>query len=516
MKRYIKSSMERPYLYIFKHGIGPGTLPSDVTVVKIKDLPRGYTAVWTDRFLTTSEMDQYDIPYETEINRYLDRIGYCQKNGDVVPCDDVKGSTSIRGFTPAHIDDSDDEESEWYDWWNDVDGYLLRYDDNFKKIIYDFRDKYGMPKNMSDDLCDKLADVIFDYVKNNLERLGIDPNENTDQDYSEFAHERMVEWLVEPYLYGDFWDDYTENGENDVQACDQVTASMSVDTSTLEPRQRTAVDGKTWWVVFDTATGKYSTYTCFGKYKTKKDCQYAIDHCEYSRDINSATEPNAPDAKKSKLVREIIKRAKEVRDYFQSHNNNLNRRQEQILDDLSDGIDNQSISAIRDAIENMKYNSKNLRSGQYILIMGLYDAFNLAGGKYEGMGYPESDDDDNINGCDSIQSSTKPRYMANMVNASDDGYEQLAETDIDDTEWTEPKYGAYSYYGSDYRGLEDDFFTDDPSALVDWIWEHAANGGYIEVSGPKDRIRLDSDDLAEQVDLGGIDEYEIISQIDYM
>lgn len=97
MKRYIKSSMERPYLYIFKHGIGPGTLPSDVTVVKTKDLPRGYTAVWTDRFLTTSEMDQYDIPYETEINRYLDRIGYCQKNGDVVPCDDVEACDSVTG-----------------------------------------------------------------------------------------------------------------------------------------------------------------------------------------------------------------------------------------------------------------------------------------------------------------------------------------------------------------------------------------------------------------------------------
>lgn len=469
MKKYIKSYTaddlkaqlgdnypKGGYLYILKHGIGPGTIPRDVTVVKTKDLPNYYTAVWLDRFLSADELKEYDIPSETDINKYLGRINYCQKNGDVVPCDDVEGSTSVRGFTPAHIDDPDNEESEWYDWWNDVDGYLLRYDDNFKKITYDFRDKYGMPKNMSDDLCDKLADVIFDYVKNNLERLGIDPNENTDQDYSEFARERMVEWLVEPSLYGDFWDDYTENGENDVQACDQVTASMS-----------------------------------------------------------SATEPNAPDVKKSKLVREIIKRAKEVRDYFQSHNNNLNRRQEQILDDLSDGIDNQSISAIRDAIENMKYNSKNLRSAQYELIIDLYDDFNLAGGKYEGMGYPESDDD-NINGCDSIQSSMKPRYMANMVNASDDDYEQLAEADTDDTEWAEPKYGAYSYYGSDYRGLEDDFFTDDPSALVDWIWEHAANGGYIEVSGPKDRIRLDPDDLAEQVDFGSIDEYEIMSQIDYL
>lgn len=53
---------------------------------------------------------------------------------------------------------------------------------------------------------------------------------------------------------------------------------ISVKASTnLEPRERTAVDGKTWWVVFDKDTQKYSTLTCFGKYKSKKDCQYAID-----------------------------------------------------------------------------------------------------------------------------------------------------------------------------------------------------------------------------------------------
>ena len=101
MKRYIKSdsaadvirqNQTRPeggYLYIFKHGIGPGTLPRDVEVIRTKDLPNSYTAVWTDRWLTTSELKEYDIPSETEINRYLDRIGYCQKNGDVVPCDEV-------------------------------------------------------------------------------------------------------------------------------------------------------------------------------------------------------------------------------------------------------------------------------------------------------------------------------------------------------------------------------------------------------------------------------------------
>ena len=57
-----------------------------------------------------------------------------------------------------------------------------------------------------------------------------------------------------------------------------VKSNKTVKASTnLEPRERTTVDGKTWWVVFDKDTQKYSTLTCFGKYKSKKDCQYAID-----------------------------------------------------------------------------------------------------------------------------------------------------------------------------------------------------------------------------------------------
>lgn len=45
----------------------------------------------------------------------------------------------------------------------------------------------------------------------------------------------------------------------------------------FEPRKRTALDGKTYWCVFNTKKLEYSTLVCFGKYKTKKDCQYAID-----------------------------------------------------------------------------------------------------------------------------------------------------------------------------------------------------------------------------------------------
>lgn len=43
------------------------------------------------------------------------------------------------------------------------------------------------------------------------------------------------------------------------------------------PTKRTALDGKVWWCVYDTVENKWSTLLCFGKYRTKRDCQYAID-----------------------------------------------------------------------------------------------------------------------------------------------------------------------------------------------------------------------------------------------
>ena len=47
--------------------------------------------------------------------------------------------------------------------------------------------------------------------------------------------------------------------------------------SRYEPRKRTALDGKMWWCVYDTYNKQWSTLLCHGKYKTKKECQYAID-----------------------------------------------------------------------------------------------------------------------------------------------------------------------------------------------------------------------------------------------
>lgn len=44
----------------------------------------------------------------------------------------------------------------------------------------------------------------------------------------------------------------------------------------FEPRKRTSLDGSTWWVVYDKFSHQYSPLLCFGKYKTKKECEIAI------------------------------------------------------------------------------------------------------------------------------------------------------------------------------------------------------------------------------------------------
>ena len=70
-----KRNEKKPYLYLTKHGIGPGTLPKDVKLCKVKDLPNYYTAIWLDRPLSTDELKYYDIYPETKNNELLDRLG---------------------------------------------------------------------------------------------------------------------------------------------------------------------------------------------------------------------------------------------------------------------------------------------------------------------------------------------------------------------------------------------------------------------------------------------------------
>lgn len=49
-----------------------------------------------------------------------------------------------------------------------------------------------------------------------------------------------------------------------------------METRRFIPTKRTALDGRTWWVVFDRVKNRYSTLTCFGRYPTKRICLMAI------------------------------------------------------------------------------------------------------------------------------------------------------------------------------------------------------------------------------------------------
>jgi uncharacterized protein YutD len=230
MKFYIKASSSYGYLYIFKHGVGPGTLPKDVTINRVKDLPNGYTAVWTDRFLTTEELLDYDIPYETEINRYLNQVGYCQKNGDVVPCDDIEGCDKVTSSTDAEdFSQSNLEIAEKYkpildkygydgDWFvttveEEYDYLDLRDPDDLRGAIWNFvlgyiceRDDYGgsAQEAEADEVTDKIlsevtacSDVTAPKYFANMVSASVDDGDYDDEFLVEGYYDNQYRGLAE-------------------------------------------------------------------------------------------------------------------------------------------------------------------------------------------------------------------------------------------------------------------------------------------------------------------------------
>lgn len=58
----VKESLnDKKYVYILRHGFGPGTVPKTVDIIDFEDLDNGKTKVWLDRPLTKEELDYYDI-----------------------------------------------------------------------------------------------------------------------------------------------------------------------------------------------------------------------------------------------------------------------------------------------------------------------------------------------------------------------------------------------------------------------------------------------------------------------
>lgn len=72
-KLTIKEDTNKPYIYFTKHGVGPGMLPRDIKVIDWYDVNNYITLIYTDRFLTSDELTEFDIYPETKNDELMDR-----------------------------------------------------------------------------------------------------------------------------------------------------------------------------------------------------------------------------------------------------------------------------------------------------------------------------------------------------------------------------------------------------------------------------------------------------------
>ena len=56
------------------------------------------------------------------------------------------------------------------------------------------------------------------------------------------------------------------------------TQNFAVDT--FEPRKRTALDGRVWWVPYNVTVNAWNTFTVWGKYRTRKACAFSIRYAK--------------------------------------------------------------------------------------------------------------------------------------------------------------------------------------------------------------------------------------------
>lgn len=123
----IEESTNGRYLYLTKHGIGPGTLPKDVKLLNSKELSPYITAIWVNRFLTTEELSDYDIYPETGMDDVLEKNGIDET------------VESLQAITSATYDDSEHQVSADYiaQLIENVDGKLP---DTFVTYRYELGD----------------------------------------------------------------------------------------------------------------------------------------------------------------------------------------------------------------------------------------------------------------------------------------------------------------------------------------------------------------------------------------
>lgn len=170
MKKVIKANyMNVPggYRYILKHGLGPGTIPKDVNVLKWNDLDNWKTEVWLDRALSKEELEKYDIPSETTLTGATesDRKVYPRRydiNGDEITQDDIEDFKAFVGDILTQT---------YENWDNNYDepyfkSVLSQVEDTIQLLIDEgeFEDQaMAVPKNWQDMVKSVVNEEYYDY-----------------------------------------------------------------------------------------------------------------------------------------------------------------------------------------------------------------------------------------------------------------------------------------------------------------------------------------------------------------
>ena len=125
MKRYIHSNYSPAdgYWYLCRHGVGPGCWPKDAKMLEYKEHPtNGWKCyVKLDRFLTTSELKEYDlkeeVPEDVEgSTKYLADMVNCNEDYDYVVEEDPGYGFSVadpQTGQVVHVADTAEEAREW-------------------------------------------------------------------------------------------------------------------------------------------------------------------------------------------------------------------------------------------------------------------------------------------------------------------------------------------------------------------------------------------------------------------
>ena len=123
----------KEYRYVTKHGLGPGMMPKDVTLIRSEDLDNYKTAVYIDRPLSKEELDYYDIYPEwiqSGTQMYDEDDPVDMENEDEVRdavamylstmnIDPMKFEDVVDNYVDLIMDHGYDSIQEWWDDFND-------------------------------------------------------------------------------------------------------------------------------------------------------------------------------------------------------------------------------------------------------------------------------------------------------------------------------------------------------------------------------------------------------------